>query len=179
MAAPSVCAAVLAGLCLQAPYDRAVDEHAFVVPALEAKASVVQRLGVRVEVYHGDDFRPHVADGLHRACVGGSCILYAKTCSDDRLHCEWDWGAEPARDRPDFYTWTFTISARSTEAMVRAERAISVQVDRQTVPLTELSTRSNLDYRPPCAGGEEATCVNPFYGRIPLLEVRIRRPASG
>jgi len=179
---PAICALVVAGLCLQAPYDRAVDLSAFFTPTPAADPHVVRRLGVRIEAYQSDNPVPHATDGLPESCLGASCVLYAKTCSGDGLDCEWDWGGVPGAGA-DFYTRTFIIKATSSPAMDRAERAISVEaVDGgPTIPLTQLSIASPLGYLPVCTSGQVdgSRCVNPFYGRIPDAVPRSRHRGEG
>ena len=168
---------VLAGLCLQSPYDKATDlvaMYAFSDGVTGvAQPAAVRRLGVRIKVYQSDDLRERDPAGLPRACVGQACEIYLKTCSDDGLRCEWDWGG--ASNGPRFVTDSLWIEATSRKTMDSAVQAISAEwwsgKDLTVlVPLSTMAQRSDLNYVRPCEGEVQSDCINPFLGRVP--EVR-------
>jgi hypothetical protein len=169
------CALVLAGLCLQSPYDKATNlnaMYAFSDGTGVARPEAVRRLGVRIEAYQGDNIVAQDPTGLPRACVGVACIAYLKTCSDDGLQCEWDWGRAPGKDA-GFGALTVWIGATSAAAMDAAVRAIAVQWwsgegTPTPVPLAALGERSSLAYLPPCTAAVQTGCVNMFVGRVPV-----------
>jgi hypothetical protein len=168
------CAMVLAGLCLQSPYDKATDLVAMYAfgdgVTGVAQPAAVRRLGVRIAIYQSDNIRERDPAGLPRACVGEACEIYLKTCSGDGLRCEWDWGG--ARNDPRFVTDSLWIDATSSGAMESAVQAISVQWwsgkgPTVPVPLSAMSQRSDLHYVRPCEGTVQTDCINPFLGRVP------------
>ena len=179
---PVGCAVILAGLCLQAPYDRAVDLEAF-YRMTDAKTgarlgvaqpAAVKALGVRIEVYSGDDLQPHETAGLSRACAGESCLLYAKTCAADGLVCEWDWGPNPSPGE-GLRSFTVLVTAKTPAAMAKAISAASIRpADQGYVPLAAMKAPSPYAFRPPCEGEVSSDCTNLFYGLIPVLGRRGR-----
>jgi hypothetical protein len=172
------CAVVLAGLCLQSPYDKATNlnaMYAFSDGTGVAQPDAVRRLSVRIEAYQSDNIRAQDPSGLPRACAGSACVAYLKTCSADGLQCEWDWGRAPGKDEP-FGTLTVWIGATSIAAMAAAERAIAVEWEpskgaRLSVPLAALSERSSLAYLPPCTAVVQSGCANMFEGRVPMAKL--------
>jgi hypothetical protein len=172
------CALVLAGLCLQSPYDKATNlnaMYAFNDGTGVAQPDAVRRLGVRIEAYQSDNIRTQDPSGLPRACAGPACVAYLKTCSADGLQCEWDWGRAPGKDEP-FGTLTVWIGATSIAAMAAAERAIAVEWEpskgaRLSVPLAALSERSSLAYLPPCTAVVQSGCASMFEGRVPMAKL--------
>ena len=155
------------------PYDEAADlvaMYAFSDGVTGvAQPSAVRRLGVRIEIYQSDDLRERDQAGLPRACVSQACEIYAKTCSDDGLRCEWDWGG--ASDNPRFVTDSLWIDATSRGAMDSAVHAISAQwwsgKDLTVlVPLSTMAQRSDLNYVRPCEGEVQSDCIN-LLGRVP------------
>jgi hypothetical protein len=186
MPAGVACAVLLAGTCVQAPYDRATELLAMYsysngdgVP----HPQVQKRLGVRIVAAQTDDLIARDTAGTARACRGDACVLYVKTCSADGRECEYDWGRAwpPGPGNLNgaiFYNVVLWIKATSAEAMSRATAALSVVAGPDEspvfVPVAAMNVASRLEYWPPCAAGtkdhpsqDPPGCVNLFYGRAP------------
>jgi hypothetical protein len=173
------CALVFAGFCVHSPYDRAVNVNSMVAVydvagnrLGVAQPEAVRRLGARIEAYQSDLIRPQDPTGLPKACSGKACVIYLKTCSDDGLACEWDWGS-PSEQTPYVSTETVWIGATSASAMKAAVRAISVESWRQgrapvPIPLAALDQPSSFAYARPCTATVQTDCVNMFDGRVPV-----------
>jgi hypothetical protein len=130
------CAIVLAGLCLVAPYDKAVDLNAMyaIVDAhghrLASEPDAVRRLGVKIDAYQSDNIVFKQSAATAEACAGQDCVRYARACAPNGLICYVEWGRlQSARGRsaePILITRAFSISAVSVEAMRRANEALFV-----------------------------------------------------
>jgi hypothetical protein len=178
---PASCAALLAGLCVLAPYDKATDLQAMYaysdgVTGI-AQPAAMETLGVHIVAAQSDNIFARDTAGLARACAGDLCILYLKTCTPDGLTCEVDWGRAGA----PFDTTTFWISANSAAAMARASAAMSLVLSRDgkhadgQIPVVQLSQVAALPYLPPCVDHDGPDCVTLMNGRVPAAPATASR----
>ncbi len=162
----AICAVVLAGVCIAAPYEHAVTLNALYTNPTTADAerpAAIERLGARIDIWLSDNLATKNKIGGRSVCGERGCVIYAAVCAPDGLECRYEWDSAPY----DLGTGgTLTMHARSRADMERARKAVFVQTGILTEEWMSFASFKLDTARllPQCGRDPASDCYNPYVG---------------